>query len=55
MKVCIKAHWSEAFGEVPLGALFDNDAPAVAETPTAFRNVRRQAGSTLEVDDEVED
>lgn len=54
MKVCTKAHLSESFGEVPAGALFDDDAPAVAETPDAFRNVLAKRGTTLGVDDEDE-
>ena len=56
MKVCKRTHHSEAFGgEVPAGSLWENDHDVVAETPSAFGNVRAARGSTLEVDDDEDE
>ena len=52
MKVCTKAHRSESFGEVPKGALFDDDAPAVFETPSAFKTVKDTATIQWVAEDE---
>jgi len=54
MRVCVKAHRNESFGEVPYGSLWEDDHEVVAADPRAFRVVRAGKGE-IDEDDEVED
>ena len=42
MKVCKKAHVSPSFGEVPVGALFEDDHDVVTANPSAFKPVKSE-------------